>query len=108
MVGIDISVNHIFHVAAPNIKPLTEVFYDWKKAFLAATLLQLCKELFKHKCTWKNSIIKLLTKQLQVSTGSIKNDAQSSLRKKNVFLNNSSFLQLIFPDSKLMAVTNDT
>ena len=36
-----------------------------------------------------------------------KNGAQLELRKK-CFLNNSSFLQLIFPDSKLMLVTSDT
>ena len=59
MVVIDISVNHIFHVTAPTIKPLTEVLYVWKKVLyvcifgcnIAATLQGTCK----HSYTWKNS-----------------------------------------------------
>ena len=34
MVVIDISMNHIFHVTAPTIKPLIEVLHVWMKAFL--------------------------------------------------------------------------
>ena len=33
---------------------------------------------------------------------------QKLLIRKKYFVNNSSFLQLILPDSKLVAVTNDT
>ena len=34
MVINNISVNHIFHATAPNIKPLIKVLHVWMKAFL--------------------------------------------------------------------------
>ena len=38
MVVNDISVNHIFHATAPNIKPLIKVLHVWMKAFLVGLI----------------------------------------------------------------------